>query len=142
RVEARRCEACGSETFSWAYVVDVAPAGAVKREQRSKAGFSTKAAALEAMSQLQAAKAAGTHIEASRQTVAAYLEAWLSGIRGQVRGGTFASYQLNVRRLEPVIGAIQLQQLTRNQVKAAYQALSDSGRITGSGLAGKTVHNV
>lgn len=141
RVPDKRCLACGSDAFSWAYVVDVAPAGA-PREQRRAGGFATKSAALAAMNELQTAKAAGTHIEASRQTVAAYLEAWLAGIKGSVRGGTFASYQLNARRLGPVIGVVPLQQLTRNQVKAAYQTLGDSGGKTGGGLSSKTVHNV
>jgi integrase len=139
RVELKRCS-CGSESFSWVYVVDLAPAGTARR-QKSKGGFATKSAALAAMAELQTSKANGSYIEASKQTLSAYLTEWLAGIRGQVRGGTFASYQLNSRRLEPILGRIALQQLTRNEVKAAYLKLAESGGSNGSKLSSKTVHN-
>src|SRR5438067_1509681 len=50
KFEARKCS-CGSEAYSWTFVVDVAVAGA-PREQRTKGGFATKAAAIETMNEL------------------------------------------------------------------------------------------
>ncbi|MEP7081896.1 MAG: tyrosine-type recombinase/integrase [Chloroflexota bacterium] len=121
--------------------MDVAPEGAL-REQRSKGGFATKAAALDAMHGLQSAVASGTHIEPSRRTVAAYLEEWLPAIRREVRGGTWTSYELHVRAyIVPHIGRLPLQQLTRAAVKSLYATLADSGRVRGGGLSPKAVHN-
>jgi hypothetical protein len=88
------------------------------REQRTKGGFKTKAEALAAMSKLQVAKADGTFVQPSKVTVAAYLEAWLAGVRGQIRASTYGTYELAARRLKPLIGNVSLQALTRNQVKA------------------------
>src|SRR5258708_22276291 len=90
KVEAKRCS-CGNEKFSWAFVVDVAPAGA-RRDQRKKGGFATKAAALTAMGELQSAKAAGTYIESSRLTVGRYLEQGI-GARHGIRDNTRRDYQ-------------------------------------------------
>ena len=142
RVPERRCQPCGSETFSWAYVVDVAPAGAVKREQRSKAGFPTKAAALTAMNELQAAKAAGTYVSPLKLTLAGYLTGWLPGVR--CRESTRTGYEVCIRRhIVPRLGAVPIQQLTRVQVRAFLEELRTAERVRGAGpLSPKSVHNV
>src|SRR6266581_2840879 len=90
KVEVKRCR-CGSEKFSWAFVVDVAAAGA-PREQQRRGGFKTKSAALTAMGELQASKAAGTYVQSSRITVGRYLEQWLTA-RTNLRDNTRRDYQ-------------------------------------------------
>lgn len=60
KVTERRC-GCGSDVFSWAFVVDTASKGS-PRQQRRQGGFRTKAAAQAAMNRLQVEKADGTHI--------------------------------------------------------------------------------
>jgi integrase len=143
KVEDRRCPHCASESFSWAFRIDLAAAGA-QRQQRRGSGYKTKAAALAAIAELQVARAAGTHVEPSKMTVAGFLEQWVAGVK--VRASTRTSYEAAVRvHSAPRIGKIPLQQLTRNHVKALYAELAESGRArgrSGGGLSEKTVHNV
>lgn len=143
RVESKRCTSCGGDRFTWGFVVDVAPVGAPRRQRRG-GGYTTKAEATAAMNELQTRIAGGTFVEPSRQTVAAYLEEWLAGVRGEVRGGTWRSYRDAVtHHIAPRIGDLPLQALTRNRVRALYQELATSGRVRGgTGLSPKTVHNV
>lgn len=143
KVEAKRCTACGGDRFTWAFVVDTAAPGAPRRQRRG-GGFATKAEATAAMNDLQSRLAGGTFVEPSRQTVAAYLEEWLAGVKGEVRGGTWRSYSdIIAKYIDPRIGDLPLQALTRNRIRALYQDLALSGRVRGGGaLAPKTVHNV
>jgi integrase len=145
-VRGRSCERCGSEASSWCYVVDLAPPGA-PRQQRLKGGFATKAQALAALNELQAAKAAGTYVEPTRQTIGAYLVDWLHALAttGEVRRTTWKTYDVAVRvHIVPRLGGVPLQQLTRPQIKALYQKLIESGRADGAtgGLSPKSVHLV
>ncbi len=134
RVNDRRCS-CGSDAFTWAYRVDVAPKGA-PRQQRFKAGFRTKDEARAAMAALQTAKKDGTFVEPSKITTGAYLEQWVAGVKSAVRGSTWRSYEVAMRlHISPILGRVPLQQLTRNQVRAMYDQLGASGRSV------KTVHN-
>ena len=144
KVTERRC-GCGSDVFSWAFVVDIASKGS-PRQQKRQGGFRTKAEAVAAMNRLQVEKADGTHIEPTKETVGQYLEAWVVGLSGsgEIRPSTATSYELAVRRhLVPLIGTVPLQKLTRNEVKAGYDALRTrpSGRGNGAGLSPKTIHN-
>jgi len=136
RIAERRCAKCGSDSFTWAYAVDVAPKGA-PRMQKTKAGFATKAEAVEAIANLQTEKRDGTYIEPSKQTVAMYLDAWLAGAKGSsIRTSTWKSYEVIMRtHVVPELGAVLLQQLTRDQVRAMYAKAAQ-------GRSQKTVHNV
>src|SRR5207247_1195437 len=67
---ARACPKCGGDSFTWAFVVDIALPGS-KRKQRKGGGFATRAAAVEAMNRHQAAVVDGTHVERSRRTLGA-----------------------------------------------------------------------
>ena len=148
RVSERRC-ACGSDSLSWAFTVDVAPVGAPKREQRKRQGFATKAAALDAMAKLQKEKSEGTHVEPSKLTVKDYLASWLAGgAGGHIRPTTLKTYDVAVRvHITPRIGSVPLQQLTRAQVKALYHDLQIEGYAkgkekVGTPLSSKSVHNI
>lgn len=143
RVTDRRCERCNGERSTWAYAVDVAPKGAA-RQQKTKAGFATKAEAVAAVARLQTEKEDGTYVEPSKLTVRAYLEGWLAGLSAP-RASTRSSYEVITRvHLLPIIGSVPLQQLTRARVKALYEELHQSGRANGprGGLSVKSVHNV
>ena len=151
RVADRRCPKCSAETAAWCYVVDAAPPGA-PRQQRSRTGFATKAAAVEAMNALQAAKADGTFVEPSKLTLGAFLESWLlSGCVNKKgyrpRPYTLMGYSSAMRvHVIPRIGGVLLQQLDRATIKKLYEQLRLGGYAKGSragkALAPKTVHNV
>lgn len=134
KVEGKRCS-CGAEAM-WAFVVDVAAAGAVRRQQRRGAGFTTMRAANDAMNKLQAGKADGSFVEPTKLTVGRYLEQWLTARTG-IRDNTRRDYQGSIaKHIAPRLGDVPLQALTRLQVKGLYQQLAAAG------LVEKSVHNV
>lgn len=66
-------------------------------------------------------------VEADTRT-SDYLQRWLADTaQPSVRPSTYASYQLHVRRLLPLIGAIKLGKLGPAQVQAAYAELHRQG---------------
>ena len=143
-VKRRSCAKCGYDNFTWAYVVDVAPPGA-KRKQRMKTGFATKAEALEALAKLQADLARGTALDPTKMTVGEYLAIWLQTVRPPaLRAGAWAACEMHVRcYLAPRIGDVPLQRLDRHAIKSLYVELRKSGRVRSEApLSPKTVHNV
>ncbi len=124
----RSCPVCGHERFSWGYTVDLAAPGA-PRDQRKKMGFATKASALEDMHRAQTARADGTYLAPSKQTLADYLETWVKGGCGGVRPWTLKGYESVVRvHIVPRLGRIPIQHLGRGHVRALYEELRASGR--------------
>jgi len=132
---APRCPKCGGRSFTWSFIVDLAPIGAV-RQQRRGGGFATKAEAVEAMNRLQAAVVDGTYIERSRRTIGEYLADWLAA-RHNIRPNTARDYSVSINKhITPRLGNMRLQSVDRLQVRALYRKLAESG------LSEKTVHNV
>ncbi|PZR92576.1 MAG: hypothetical protein DLM67_14785 [Candidatus Nephthysia bennettiae] len=139
RVDAgvRRCPGCGADGFTWWYIVDLAGPGESRR-QRKAGGFPTKAAAVDAVTRLQAASADGTYVEPSRVTLGEYLRQWWEA--GSWRGNTRRDYRVAIERhIGPRLGRIALQALTKPQVKALYQHLLSEGKIVHSGRGGEPV---
>lgn len=115
-----------------------------ERQRRVLSGFRTRKEAEQARDDARARLTRGTFVEPTKLTVAIYLEQWLTITRQRVRPGTYASYELHVRRyIVPRVGWARLQELTTTQVKTMYAELAESGaeRRTG-GLSEKTVHNI
>lgn len=66
---------------SWAYVVDVSPVGAA-RKQRTKSGFLTKGRALAALHDVQESIVVGRYVAPVHMTLGQYLtELWLPAVR-------------------------------------------------------------
>jgi len=135
--DGRRCRECGSDSYAWSFVVDLAVPGA-PRKQRRKGGFNTKAAAIAAMNELQVAAVSGTNVEPSKLTVGAYLKLWVAGGCGGVRPWTLRGYSAVVRvHLVPRLGTTRLQALSRSEIKAHCTA--SSGRVGSPGTPPLTV---
>lgn len=134
---------CNGDEWSWAFVVDLAPPGA-PRKQRARSGFATKAEALDAMSDLQQSARAGTVVDPSKLTVSDYLAQWLKAYKAEVRAGTWTAAEGHVRNyIKPRIGDYPLQSLTRTVVRGMYAELRESGRVRGEGgLSPKSCHNI
>jgi integrase len=69
----------------------------------------------------------------------------LWALDGSIRPTTAKTYDVAVRvHIVPVLGAVPLQQLTRNAIRGLYEKLRESGRARGprAGLAPKAVYNV
>jgi len=134
-MDGRRCR-CGSDAYSWAFKVDVAPVGS-PRDQKLRSGFPTKAAAVEAMVKLQQDAADPSRVEPNDMTVSDWLDTWLPTVRAKVRGGSWAGYKLYAdKKVRPALGRHPIQRLTRAHLRAFYADLDARG------LAPKTVHNV
>ena len=159
RVPERRCPRCGArDSFTWAFVVDVTPKDEQgrligKRRQRKAQGFATKAAAQDALNELQVEKKAGTHIDPSRVTLGEYLDLWYADAAAHGwEGSTRTEYGVSIRRhLKPYLGTVRLQALTSMQIRAHLAWLGEHGKIrrnrdgevTYQGpLSPKTVQNV
>lgn len=138
KVAGKRCDAtvdgarCNG-SFTWAFVVDVAPKGASRRDQRRGSGYATMDAAREAMNRLQQQRVEGTYVEPSRQTVSEYLTTWVAaGCGGELRPWTRRGYESVVRNhIIPRIGDVPLQQLTREQIRAMYRDVRIGGYAKG-----------
>jgi len=86
----------------------------------------TQREALEKLFALKQAEREGTLVTEKSQKVGPYLRQWLNAKRPHVRPTTFASYELNVRRLERHLGKIRLDELRAAHIQATYSKLSET----------------
>ena len=138
RVPERRCPKCGArDSFTWAYVVDITPKDAQgrligKRRQRKAQGFATRAAAQDALNELQVEKKAGTHVDPSRMTLGEYLDSWVQRGCGGVRPTTLKGWESAIRNhVQPRIGLLPLQQVSRTDFELLYADLQANGYAKG-----------
>jgi integrase len=84
----------------------------------------------------------GIPIVTSNQSVSQYLDGWLKSVKSSVRPRTYESYDLNVRRLTPLIGKRRLNQLSPAIVERVYSDLAEAGLSNRSIVQAHTVlHN-
>lgn len=69
----------------------------------------------------------GLPLPAEQQTVREYLEYWVETIKPSVRPRTYEAYDLNVRRVVPIIGKIRLARLSPTAIQSCYAKLLDGG---------------
>lgn len=128
-VKARRCGKCGGDRHTWAFVVDLAPPGA-PRKQRKQGGFATKREALAAMAEVQSAAVTGGYVAPTRQTVRQYLEIWLPTAKARLRASAYDACELHVRTyIVPRIGDLPIHALAPTRVRALYAELVKSGGV-------------
>ena len=87
----------------------------------------------------------GTYIVPRDLTLSEWLNIWLTSYAYiKVRPSTYASYQAYVERhVSPLIGGLQLQKLTTNQLQVFFNEKRMNGRIDGKGgLSPKTIRNM
>jgi integrase len=115
----------GRRTYK--YVIDLPREGG-RRRQESRAGFRTARDAAAARAARQAELRQGLATDPSRETVAAFVAAWLA-TRRDVRPSSLAAYRRHLaRRIAPYpIGAIPLGRLRPRDVAAWHAALLDAG---------------
>ena len=61
----------------------------------------------------------GVPVASNKQNVAQYLTYWLASVKSSVRPKTYESYDLNVRRLTPLIGKTRVNWLTPAAVETS-----------------------
>lgn len=117
---------------TWAFVVDVAPPGAPRKQVRRR-GFPTRRAAQAALTELLAQRAQGVYVKVDREVrLADYVhDVFLPTLETQGRApATLASYrqQLDVHVL-PVLGAWPLASIGGADLARLWAALLAGGRI-------------
>ncbi|MBW3576053.1 MAG: Arm DNA-binding domain-containing protein [Actinobacteria bacterium] len=129
---------------SWWIRVDVAPAGAPRKQIRRR-GFRTKRDAQAALNELLHDLGKGTFVATDRITVAEYMEGWVDALPTQgLRPRTVASYADTLRlHVLPTLGDGRLQALTAVDLDRLYaRLLADGHRYSGAGLSARSVRYV
>jgi integrase len=118
----------------WAIVIDVRDPQFGQRKRRWHSFKGTKREAQRACAKLIADLEKGTHVDPTRETLAAFLGRWLDHIKPQVAPRTHERYGEIIRTyLSPALGATQLTKLQPIAISSAYAAMLSNGRRKGSG---------
>ena len=115
-----------------------------KQKQKSIYG-KTRAEVAKKLSEVTSAIQNGSYIAPRNLTLSEWLEVWLTSYAYiKVRPSTYASYQAYIERhVSPIIGGLQLQKLTTNQLQVFFNEKRVNGRIDGKGgLSPKTIRNI
>lgn len=115
-----------------------------KQKQKSIYG-KTRAEVAKKLSEMTSAIQNGSYIAPRNLTLSEWLEVWLTSYAYiKVRPSTYASYQAYIERhVSPIIGGLQLQKLTTNQLQVFFNEKRVNGRIDGKGgLSPKTIRNM
>src|SRR5438094_4955438 len=127
-----RCPSCGRKEPPWRFKIDIGVEGG-RRKTRSGT-FRTRAEAVAALQAIQHLQSVGEYVDRSRITTRAYIEPWLDRVAPNLSPATHDNYLRYWRRLNPYLGHIRLQGLTRDDVILAYAALKEAD------LADSTIH--
>ncbi len=116
----------GNPRREWAFVVDVAPPGA-ERKQVRRSGFKNKAEAQRALTEVLSTLDHGTFVAPDTMTVADYLTGWCATLAAAGRRpSTVESYARNVRvHIAPAVGSVKLQALTPVHLDRLYADMAE-----------------
>jgi integrase len=125
----------------WAIVIDVRDPETGERKRRWHSFTGTKREAQVECARLLTEQKAGTAVDPSRTTVAAFLERWLEHMQSQVSPRSHERYaELCRKNLAPLLGNLKLTKLQPAHISTAYAKALTSGRRDGSGgLSARTV---
>ncbi len=125
----------------WAIVIDVRDPQTGNRKRRWHSFTGTKRQAQAEAARLITEQKAGTAVEPSRMTVAAFLERWIEHMQGQVSPRSHERYaEIARKNLAPLLGGLILTKLQPADISAAYAKALASGRRDGQGgLSARTV---
>lgn len=127
----------------WAIVLDLYDeTGKRRRKWHSFSG--TKRQAQEECARLVTALKAGNYVEPTKQTVAEFLDEWLTFIKPSVSQKTHERYTEILRKgVAPLLGDVTLAKLKTDRIDAAFsKALSEGRRDGQGGLSPRTVHHM
>jgi integrase len=128
----------------WYAVIDVFDAGKRKRRWHRLENCKGKREAEKACERLIAQQGEGTYVDASRMTVADFLERWLEHMQGQVSPRSLERYtELARKNIVPLLGDLALTKLQPAHISQAYAKALTSGRRDGKGgLSARTVSHM
>lgn len=125
----------------WAIVLDLPDNGSGRRRRKWHTFKGTKRQAETEKARLIAAMSGGTYIEPTKQTVAEFLEEWLTFIRPSVAPKTWERYAEICRKtIAPQIGPVVLSKLRTDRIDAGLSRMLSAGRRDATGgLSPRTV---
>lgn len=135
----------GKVQVLWYVVVDIGQGDDGRRQQKWHGGFKTRREAEKVLAELVQSLEKQTYITPQHLSLAEFArDEWLPTMQTQVKHSTWDSYLRNLElHVLPVLGAVQLQQITAGHLNSLYRSLLGSGHHNGtSGLAPKTVRNI
>jgi integrase len=132
-----------SGRITWCLGIDVGRDENGKRKRIFKSGFRLEDDADKELTRLMQEMNEGTLTKPDPRTLAEFLNQWLAEYATRkVAPKTLERYQDLARHITRAIGSTLLTKVTTLQLQRVYNALLDSGRKDGTGLAVKTVRHV
>jgi len=129
---------------NWAIVIDLYDDAGKRRRKWHTFHTTSKRKAEEECARLITAMKNGTYIEATKQTVAEFLDEWLAFIKPSVAPKTHERYsEILQKGVAPLIGDVTLAKLKTDRIDAAFSKALSTGRRDGKGgLSPRTVHHM
>jgi integrase len=138
---AQRCNDCGKRFWVERRRLETCPhcqgelRDTVERRQQTTGGFPTRAAAVKAHTEALHAMCQGVHVVRSDITLSTWLtDEWLPSLEaGRLRESTREGYasHVNTHIVGTALGALPMQQLSRERLSAFYAELLRDGRADG-----------
>jgi integrase len=128
----------------FAIVLDMRDPQTGKRRRKWHSFSGTKREARIECARLVTEMKSGAYIDATRETIAAFLDRWIEHMQGQVSPRSLERYaELCRNNIVPSLGAIPLTKLQPAQISQAYaKALTSGRRDDTGGLSPRTVHHM
>jgi integrase len=125
----------------WAIVLEMRDPETGKRKRKWHSFSGTRKEARVECARLITEMKNGSYVDATRETVAAFLERWIEHMRGQVSPRSLERYaELCRKNIAPLLGAVVLTKLQPAHISQAYAKALASGRRDGQGgLSARTV---
>jgi hypothetical protein len=118
----------------WAIVIDVRDPATGKRKRRWHSFAGTKRDAQIERARLISELQAGTQVDPTRETLAAFLERWIEHMQGQVSPRSHERYaEIARKNVVPLLGGLTLTKLQPAHISAAYAKALTSGHRRGRG---------
>jgi integrase len=128
----------------WAIILDVHDPQTGKRKRKWISFSGTRREARVECARLITEMKSGAYVDATRETIATFLDRWIEHMQGQVSPRSLERYaELCRNNIVPLLGAIPLTKLQPAQISQAYAKALASGRRDGTGgLSPLTVHHM
>jgi integrase len=128
----------------WAIVIEIRDPATGKRRRKWHSFAGNKRGAQSECARLISEVKSSAYVEASKETLAAFLDRWLEDARTRVTLKTHERYaQICHKNINPLLGAIPLAKLKPEHISEAYGKALASGRRDGEGaLSPRTVRQM
>lgn len=129
------------DKHGWYYVLELGKNSNNKRIQKKKRGFRTKLEAQKELTKVQHDLYSGAYIEPSKMLLRNFLYQYLAEKETQVTSGTLKNYKrLIVNHINPVLGEIEISNISPSMIQDLYTKLKQSGKMSDENV--RKVHTI